>query len=223
MKRASPCLIVEVALLTGWFVLISPSLLRAQVWDVTSDFSTTSNPAGSWSYGWESGSGPDWTDFAVYPDFRYAGADPQWYKDGISADYSPAIWQNLTAPGLYGVPLGWLCIHPGPSWQPSVIRWTSPIDDDVLLSGAFLVGDIGQMDTYIQVNGITVWSALDVNTDQPFSLTQPVEVGDKLDWLVTGGYNYGSTPVSITIESLGPIFQDGFEDGTTGAWSATDP
>jgi len=223
MKQESLCSVIVVYFLAGWLALAASIRSGAEVWDVTSDFSTTDNPVGQWAYGWEDGAGPDWTVFAVYPDFHYSGANPQWYQDGISGDYSPSVWLNLTQEGLYGVPLGWLCIHPGPSWQPSVIRWTSPISGDVTITGAFLTGDSGLMDVYIQVNGTTVWSALDFNTDQPFSIVQPVEVGDQIDWLVTGGYNYGSTPVSITIEPPPAIFDDGFEDGTTNAWSHSEP
>ena len=216
MKTVAFRSIVGVACLTGWLVLAIPTESSAQTWDVTAEFSTTNNPTGPWSYGWESDSGPDWTAFALYTVLEWVGPSPRW----TSGPITPSLWLNLTSEGFDGVPLSWLSIHPGPGWEPSVIRWTAPITGEVRLDGAFLAGDIGLMDVYIQVNGVTIWSALDFSSDQPFSLNLTVTVGDQLDWLVTGGWAFGNTPISIHITEV-LIFSDGFESGDTSAWSST--
>jgi len=218
MSTAASRSMVGKACLTGWFVLATALTASAQTWDLTAEFSTTSNPTGPWWYGWEMSTGPSWTLFDAYTDFQYVGLNPTW----TSGTTTPSLWLNLTSEGFDGAPLNWLSIHPGPNGEPSVIRWISPISGDVRLDGAFLAGDIGLMDVYIQVNGVTIWNALDFNSDQAFSLNQAVAVGDQLDWLVTGGWAYGNTPVSIHITEV-VIFSDGFESGNTAPWSETVP
>ena len=76
----------------------------------------------------------------------------------------------------------------------------------VSLSGIFGAGDDGaMMDVYIQHNGATIWSAMDLASDQSFSIDLAVSAGDVIDWLVTGGWCCGNTPIDIKIDPAVPV------------------
>ena len=162
--------------------------LRATVYSAVDEFSTTNeNPNGSWSYGWMP---IDFSDFNIYTTHNSF----QWYGS-LGSDLSPMIWIN---PGgsAYGVPTGWLSLHPGPGTEPSVLRWTAPIGGDIHVTGQFLAGDGGIMSVAVSHNSQKIWTATDSGS---FDLNIKVNVGDTIDFVVYGGYGYGNTPISAVI------------------------
>jgi len=176
--------------------------LRATVYSALDNFSTTNeNPNGSWSYGWMP------TDFSKFNTYTAHGTF-MWYG-ALGSDLTPYIWINTgdltngVPPGITsingianGVPTGWLSLHPGPSSEASVLRWTAPIMGDIHVTGQFLAGDRGIMTVGVRHNNQQIWSAKDAGK---FDLTIKIAAGDTIDFTVYGGYGYGNTPVSANI------------------------
>jgi hypothetical protein len=154
------------------------------------------NPNGNWAYGWMP------TDFSrfnthVSHEFTVFGNSAtrnsfSWYT-GLGVDRTPCLWINKGVLA-YGVPTGWLSLHPGPGREPSVMRWTPPTAGSIRILGEFLPGDRGSMTVAIRHNGREIWSATDSGK---FDLLADAAVGDTFDLMVYGGYNYGNTPVSV--------------------------
>jgi hypothetical protein len=172
--------------------------LQAQiVFDATAEFSITNgNPNGVWSYGWMP------TDFSLFTYLTNA-------KTSSTGSQGWSGWNNDDTPGVgkifggeaYGVPSGWLSLHPGPGEEPSVLRWTSPFYGLVRIQGRFLPGDSGTMQVAVRTGGQTLWQAVDSG---PFDLLKSVLPGDTVDLIVYGGYFYGNTPLEANI-SLTPV------------------
>jgi hypothetical protein len=155
----------------------------------TPDFTITQgNPNGVWSYGWMP---TDFSSFNLY--VNHAPEYPQWY--GWGSDWTPTIWKNLGSPA-YGVPTGWLSLHPGPGTEPCVLRWTAPVSGSVRVTGRFLPGDGGQMQVAVRRNGQPWWAATDAGE---FDLTTDILAGGAIDFAVFGGYYSGNTPLQVTI------------------------
>lgn len=168
------------------------SSVRGQVFDPTAEFSITrGNPNGVWSYGWMP---VGFGSLTLLTSTRtgYAGS-PQWA--GWNSDGTPGMWKNLGSPA-YGVPTGWLSLHPGPGTQPCVLRWTAPSVGGVSVQGQFLAGDGGVMQVAVRLNGQAWWAATDRGT---FDLRTNVVAGATLDFTVSGGYGYGNTPLQALI------------------------
>jgi hypothetical protein len=156
------------------------------------------NPNGTWSYGWMP------ADFSIfnrytYHDTRvfnsYTAPDLfNWYER-LGSDHTPCMWIN-TGGTAYGAPTGWLSLHPGPKKEPSVLRWTAPVAVDVHIVGEFLPGDRGNMAVAIRHSSREIWAATDSGS---FDLRAKVAVGDTIDFMVYGGYNYGNTPINVNI------------------------
>jgi hypothetical protein len=162
--------------------------LRATTYSAVDEFSTTNgNPNISWSYGWMP---TDFSKFNIYT----AHSSFQWYG-GLGGDLTPMIWLNSNNLG-YGVPNGWLSLHPGPGTEPSVLRWTAPVAGDIHVKGQFLPGDSGSMTVAVRHNNLEIWKA---SNSGDFDLNIKVNAGDTVDFTVYGGYMYGNTPISATI------------------------
>jgi hypothetical protein len=191
---------LSLALVAGLMVLQPGTSLKAQTatYDPTPDFSITNgNPNGAWSYGWMP------VDFGTMTLFTNAltGVAGNLMWAGWNYDGTPGIWKNLGEFG-YGVPTGWLSLHPGPGREPIVLRWTAPATCYARAAGEFLPGDGGVMQVAVRLNGQPWWSASDSGA---FSLETTVGKGDTIDFTVYGGYGYGNTPFTVMI-STGPSF-----------------
>ena len=163
--------------------------LQAQVvFDATADFSITNgNPNGAWSYGWMP------TDFSTFN--LHTNATTNVNGDSPGWGDVTGFWKNLGS-AAYGVPTGWLSLHPGPGEEPSVVRWTSPLLGSARIQGRFLAGDSGSMLVAVRMNGQAVWQATDSGA---FDLLRSVVAGDTVDFAVYGGYWAGNTPLEATI------------------------
>jgi hypothetical protein len=162
--------------------------LRTTVYFAFDDYSVTKgNPNCSWSYGWMP------TDFSKFNPYVTHNSI-QWYGPQ-GGDLTPCIWIN-TGGTTYGVPTGWLSLHPGPGTEPSILRWTAPVAGKVHVTGQFLAGDGGIMTIAVFHNVQKLWTASDAGK---FDLNIVVAAGDNIDFAVYGGYGYGNTPISATI------------------------
>ncbi|HLP78361.1 MAG TPA: leucine-rich repeat domain-containing protein, partial [Candidatus Paceibacterota bacterium] len=165
-------------------------------YNATDDFTIANgNPNGLWSYGWMP---TDFSAFNLYVNHGNIanGSGPMWH--GWNGDLTPCLWKNLGG-SAYGVPNGWLSLHPGPGTQPSVLRWTAPVAGKVNVTGQFLPGDGGYMQVAVRLNNAQWWH---VGNSGSFDLTTNVAAGSTIDFAVYGGYGYGNTPVSASISYL---------------------
>lgn len=184
-------------------------------YDPASDFSLTNdNPNGVWSYGWMP---TDFSSFICYSNYAAGANGPQWY--GWSGDRTPGIWKNLGNP-VSGVPTGWLCLHPGPGTEPSVLRWTAPDSGSVNVIGQFLPGDSASMQVAIRLNGKPWWSATDSGN---FSLNTNLVAGTTIDFAVYGGYSFGSTPLNVIISKEPALLLQMGRTGQTNTLNFTAP
>jgi hypothetical protein len=178
---------------------ITPASPSYTEWNFPSDYSITNNPWREWSYGWQQNTNPAVDGFII---FTHTGSNNDWLAN---PDALPAIWKNTSSSNLHGIKPNEVSIHPGPGHEPAILRWTASSDGLAIISGAFGAGDLAALDAYVRHNGIVIWSGLDFTVDQEFSLAKFVKTGDKIDFMVTGGYGYGNTPLraKISLQSSG--------------------
>ena len=181
----------------------SAGACRSVTYSPTSGFDVTpGNPNGVWSYGWMPA---DFSQFQLYTNSGHGyGGSPYWNRD--AGDPPPIIWKNITGDTPYGVPPGWLALHPGPGTEPSVLRWTAPAAGIAHVAGSFLAGDGGFMQVAVRRNNQAWWQAGDAGA---FDLTTAMGVGGTLDFAVYGGYIGGNTPLAVNLtlnvgDSLAP-------------------
>jgi len=161
--------------------------LRATFYSAFDEFSPVNNPDIAWSYGWMP------TDFSKF-NLYITHSTIQWYGPQ-GGDRSPSIWIN-NGDTAYGVPTGWLSLHPGPGTEPSILRWTAPVAGNIHVTGQFLPGDGGIMTVGVFHNAEKLWTASDSGK---FDLNLTIAAGDNIDFAVYGGYGFGNTPISATI------------------------
>jgi hypothetical protein len=174
-------------------ILAAVPVLQAQmVFDATADFSITNgNPNGVWSYGWMP---VDFSQFNLLTNGTTAfSGSPGWH--GWNGDGTPGIWKNLGVEG-WGVPTGFVSVHPGPGEEPAVLRWTSPVPGAARIQGRFLAGDSGTMQVAVRKAETVIWQAPDWGE---FELLETVSMGDTVDFAVYGGYGCGNTPLQATV------------------------
>jgi hypothetical protein len=171
-------------------------------WNLTSDFSHTINPNGAWSYGYYAWSGApvDPNSFVLFPDVTAIGgtwtAGWQWYSSGIGID--PTVLRNEGAVA-HGVPNGWTMLHPGPSDQGAVARWTAAIAGTAHVHGETLAGDTAAENLHVLKEGAELYSSGLTTSGVTFDLDIAIAVGERIDFVVEGNYASGSTPLSVTI------------------------
>jgi hypothetical protein len=198
---------------------------HAQTWDPTPGFTIAANPDGAWQYGWlpASLSGPLtlYTQHSEPPNFPLWGA---W----IGSDSTPAIWRNMGPSTSYGVAPGQLSMHPGPSGQACVLRWTNPNPSSsgiLLINGRFFPGDPGFMRVGVRLNDSLAFEA---GNEGEFHLVASNTDTATIDFAVWGGYFFGNTPIEVTITFCpGDFNQDGGVDGSDienffAAWESGD-
>lgn len=176
------------------FVLLSIQPASAQfVWNAASEFSNTNgNPNGVWTYGWMD---TGFTTFTAFSTTTYNGSSPMWGG-------TPEVWLNTSGSISYGIPPGYLSLHPGPGTEPAVLRWTAPagVTGSVGLSGQFLAGDGGSMQVAVRQGNTVLWSAVDAGS---FMLTASgISPGSVIDFAVFGGYYAGNTGLGLTISAV---------------------
>jgi hypothetical protein len=195
----------------GWGValalaLAAPAAAAGQTYDPSADFSAISNPNGPWRYGSTATLGGALT---LYPNHVNQQGLDFWQFDASVAT-PPDVSHNGTASpilfsGSVPYPPGQLGMHPGPSGEYSVVRWTAPAGESVTLSGSFYRLDpAATTDVHLLRNGASIFDGT-VNSASPvpFTLTTDVLFGDTIDFAVGfggNGYNFDSTGLSATIQ-----------------------
>ncbi|MBI1765773.1 MAG: hypothetical protein HYR56_30580 [Acidobacteria bacterium] len=187
-------------------------------YDAVGGFSTTSNPNGSWSYGWEATLGGAFTLNAAERTV-YQGLDTWEGPDGPTGDFNfPLVSFNHTGITLNyasGVsqPANMLNLHPSYSGKLSVLRWTAPSNGWFNAVGLFQGLDTRNTtsDVHIRQNSTTALFDGNINgfgNQAPFNLTRYLTAGETLDFVVgigsNGNYNADSTGLAVTI-TAGPV------------------
>jgi len=189
--RSLPATVVLACAVAAMALPLSAGVVN---YDVTADFSTTNgNPNGVWTYGWEATGGTTFNTYTSNGSNYWAGF--------LTGDGNPSIYKNLSGGTIHGLAPGQLALHPGPSGQPSIARWTAPagIAPSISVSGQFLPGDWGVMQVGVFFNNnwtAPIFQAADAGA---FSFTRTVMAGDTIDFAVYGGYGYGTTPIDARI------------------------
>ncbi|HWB59007.1 MAG TPA: hypothetical protein VG733_05925 [Chthoniobacteraceae bacterium] len=164
---------------------------RANSWSVKSDFATTSNPNGSWFYGWVA---QDGGKFALYK---------SQVGDGWRAEAEePTVWINRTGQAECCVQPGEVSEHAGANGEHAIVRWQAPKSCRVHVKGTFGAGDIGAVDVKVLHNTTVLFKADETKKDEPFEFDVAVKAGDTLDFDVGAGkegYAYGNKPIDAVI------------------------
>src|SRR5205823_13056614 len=152
--------------------------------------------SGSWSYGSTPTRGGAFTPYAFTGQLF---GMPSWFKTAptngatfpLLAYNNTGVSVNPSAPGL-NIPPQTLLLHPGPSGENSVLRFTAPADASYLIQGRFYGVDQTTTDVSILLNSsTTLMSGLvpNRNLGVPFTFVKALKAGDKVDFSVGFGTN----------------------------------
>lgn len=184
------------------------SIAHAQVFDGRDQFSTTTNPAGVWSYGWQPGIGAGFT--LLTHQTVVAGGAYFWDLPGSP----PSIGKNISDhPILIAdnpvLPAGVTMLHPGPNNQRGVVRWTAPgagnADIFIHIGGITIDPDFASTDIAILNNASVLASSSSYNNGSRYSYYArvPVAQGDTIDlsqgFGTNGSYLNDSTAFRFTV------------------------
>lgn len=176
--------------LSAFAVLASTS--HAAGYDAFSDFSTTNNPNGVWSYGYTVGSG-----FVASPAYAPSGSVAGW-TDSSVASYLGVYLASTS-----------LLLHPGDAAnEKAVLRFTAPTAGQYKISLSFANGDNATTDFALAQNGVSLWSGAisPSNLSSSQMLTLNLAAGDTLDAIVgygsNGNYYNDSTLVNMSLQSV---------------------
>lgn len=131
----------RLALLLSWLVLFVPNAF-ATVWNLTADYSTTTNPNGPWSYDRK------WSANAT-------AADPMTVQWGSAGWYLGNFGHG--GPSIQGYVLLWA--KNNSNGLPTV-RWTAPNDGFYDIDGVFTGADDRGVDSYVYtvIDGATLFT-----------------------------------------------------------------
>jgi hypothetical protein len=215
----------ELTFLMKWMLALGLALSSlpgfAATFDVAADFSSSSNPAGTWTYGESS-----LLTSALVP-YSFNGTDrgiDLWggsatlYPPTVSCNGTPSV-VNLT-PELITWQSGQFALHPGSGGQYSHARWTAPADGTYRISAEFTGIDQNgpTTDVYVLHNTLTLFTGgvTGYGDTESFSTTVSVAAGDFIDFAVgygAGGYWHDTTALAATLSTAEAV-------PTLGTWGA---
>ena len=180
----------------------------ASAFSAAGDFSTASNPNGTWSYGSSTTLGSAFIPSTI-PTNHYSGLTLDGWLGTSDSSGTPYVLHNSGTvnafPGDATYPPGQLAEHPGALGQYSIVRWTAPSSGTFSISATFSgLGASDSADVHILKDGVSFFNA-NVNgspSPQSFSGLQSVLVGDTIDFVTgsgTGGNSGDTTGLSATI------------------------
>ncbi len=183
-------------------------------------FSPTSNPSGTWSYGYRRTDG----SFALLPTNANVHSLPtglsSWSTPNGSANLPMVVGsaggESYTYFGYYvQKPWDMVNVHPGPNGEKGVVRWTAPSAMTIKIEGVFQQVDRRGVMSNVSVvknSTSTLFSSI-VNSnfvngnEKRFALRQDVQAGDVFDFVVGNGGDNSKpdvTGVSVFISQLRP-------------------
>ena len=193
-------------------VALTPTVARAQ-WNLSADYSTSTNPTGAWSYGSRTLGSLASTSLSLYGSyFSSLGWDQNWaaYPGSL-----PVITRNGdTSPhGVSTIPAwlpGQVSMHPGPGGEYSIARFTAPSAGLFSVTSSFLGMDCcaTNSDVNIVVNGAVIWSAnvTGYGATQAYAGSLSLSAGSVVDFAVgfgpNGTYYNDTTGISVDISQV---------------------
>ena len=212
----------------------------ATEYNARDEFSLTQGgTTGVWNYGYTSGANSN--AFIAYPNAdtgEICGAGTifeRWTDSSVGVD--PGILRNPStntyncAGGQIIFPPELLYLHPGPSGQRAVVRWTAPASGTYQIKGAFRkINQNASTDVKILKNAGTSLFSRNIdgsNSQQPFNFTVTAAAGETIDFSVGYGSNNSylgdATGLAVTV---GPAVEynavNDFsltQGGTNGLWN----
>jgi hypothetical protein len=119
---------------------------QAATWNAITDFSSTNNPNGVWSYGWSSTLGSTFNLYSTYQGNAYGS--PIWYTPNFGS-----------LPAVFGDSANYLDLHPGPNNQYSIVRWTAPHTGFYSITATFFGPTATTTDVHVLDNGLSFFNA----------------------------------------------------------------
>jgi len=179
---------------TGIDIIITDANETELNFNAKEAFNNEQNPNGVWSYGWMDN---EFNAFQAYTNSKVIlDSVPVWFGNSDP----PSIWKNTSKNNVYwGVEPNQLSLHPGPSQEPSVLRFTAPTYGQYSLSGQFFPGDSGSMKVAILQAKDFIWKGVNQGS---FSFTRLLKRNETIDFAVYGGYCCGNTPLEVNISLL---------------------
>jgi uncharacterized repeat protein (TIGR01451 family) len=182
--------------LLGWGIVFLPGVTLA--FDAAGNFSTGSNPNGTWSYGYSYGVGStfilDTTNTTSYAGLALAG----WMGNlnpAFGANYPIAV-KNFTSHPVANnnttvLQPGQLGLQPDASNVVSIVRWTAPFSGafniNATFSGCDVLGD--SVDVHVLYNGSSLFDSVVSPSPASYTGSQSILVGDTIDFAVGNGGN----------------------------------
>ncbi len=190
----------------------------SSTFDAAHEFSTTLNPSGPWTYGWSERIGSTFNRSeisGVVNDLDYwAGPVPEPSRPG----HFPLVFHNGTDGSIFAfgsvhIDSGVLAMHPGPTGEYAILRFTAPLAGFYSLSSVFTGIDTRptSTDVYVRVNGAQVYSNFvnQFEAGSSFATLVDLPANGTVDFGVGSGYGdffNDSTAVSVTLTEVpGPV------------------
>lgn len=189
----------------------------AATYDVASDFSPTSNPAGAWSYGWSS------LLTSALDLYSFNGNDrgiDLWADTGTL--YPPTVSYNGTSSAITLSPEaitwqpGQFALHPGGGGEYSHARWTAPAAGTYYIFAEFSGIDQNGPTTDVHVlhntSSLFTGTVAGYGDTASYSTTISVGAGDFIDFAVgygVGGYLHDTTALAAIISTDPTAVGDG--------------
>ena len=201
-----------VSVVTGIALFATATESNAQTYNPTTDFSSSSNPTGVWSYGYSHPVGPPAYTFTLFnTESGGAGVVDAWSDSTYDTLGTPSVVLNNSGTSEDGVAPGQLSLNPGPvaGGDYAIVRFTAPTAATYDVTGQFYAGDSGAMDGYIVLAGDlasplqTFVNTTNSSTFTPFAET--MTAGETLDFVVgnnDGSFYSGNTPLSVVITTV---------------------
>lgn len=198
---------MRVSIVGSFLALLFASVVDAQTWDASTDFSATQNPNGAWTYGWTPTLGGAFTAFTQNGSCTNTVT---WYEpSGSALSVGKNISNAPTSCATWTLPAQMVITHPGSADQKAVTRWTAPVAGTFQVGVAFLGIDYAYpttTDVSVLVNGQTIFSG-SVNaygSGPSFGSSLSLNAGDTVDAAVGfGGNGYLGDATGLTFTITG--------------------
>ena len=191
-------------------------------WNLTTDYSNSTNSCGVWTYGYTATLGSPFVPYTQIfqgpacgiEDFRSWGqvtsaGEPALalLADGATATMNVGshLGRNDGTITCYDTLVGQFFLHPGPSGEYTTVRWTAPLAGTFAFSATWMVGSAvhgTSKDAVVMHDGAVLYESA-TSTNPTFQKTLTMAAGDTFDVAVgtTASENwfFGTTPVTLTV------------------------
>jgi PEP-CTERM motif len=203
MKKQS--MLLSLLFSTICSVALMTCVVGAQTtYDAAIDFGS-SNPSGPWSY-WYASSTNLTSNFTKLNSQGVTSDYITWTNSESSVVY-PAVWKNIGANTIFGVPANSIALHPGLGTTDelyTVLRFIAPSSGTYDTSIQFFQGDLGETTALILYNNDLrnpLFSSPTTLSDPIYSNALSLQTGDIIDIMVGPlGFDWSdNTPVNAVL------------------------